>query len=199
MSQVNPAFAHREGGCGGGRRTSHLRLVVKQAFELGVAGTHEFEAIEARDDGIYADGKLPADRPSQKRAWRVAIDMADKARYDGARVAVRRDADAAVAEFGADLYYVLYATAYRAARYVWSDEDIVDAVTTALIAAGHGCDFGIASPMFPIWRARDAQKVNDDSELKSFHLERRGSPAERAAYLAELNAAAGERAMTMER
>lgn len=158
-------------GSGGVRCQSRLRIVVSQAYELGAAGIDAADAMEATEVAIFANGALPARRPSQLRAWSLVSELANVARHDGARVAVRRDADLAVREFGGNAYHALYATAFRAARYAWSDDDLVDAVRDALAAAGHTYDLGAASPMFPIRRARQAQAVSDDTELRWFHLE----------------------------
>lgn len=156
----------------GGPRPSRLRRVVAQAHYLGAAGVDAADAIEATEHAIFADGALPAVRASQRRAWAIVTGQAEVARHEGARVAVRRDADLAVREFGGNAYHVLFATAFRAARYVRSDDDVIDAVKAALAAAGYEYDFGAASPMFPIRRARRAQAVGDDGELRSFRFER---------------------------
>lgn len=150
---------------------SRLRLIIAQAHALGTAGVDAADALEATERAVYANGALPADRASQRRAWAIVTGLADVARHEGARVAVRRDADLAVSEFGGNAYNVLYATAFRAARYAWSDEDIIVAVKAALAVAGHEYDFGVASPMFPIRRARQAQAAGDDGELRWFHVE----------------------------
>lgn len=149
-------------------RPNRLRAVINHAHELGAAGVHEGDAREEIEDALWGDGLLPIDRASQKRAWTLTHDLAVLTFREGGAVFARKVADAEIAA-ERSVYAVLYATAYHAARCA-DDDVIVDAVREALAAAGRTSDFGGASPLWPVMRARAAQVDDDRSELDSLAL-----------------------------
>lgn len=155
----------RQASFGGGPR--RLRRVVAFAREMGCAGLASWDALDEIEGAIWAEGLLPYEKASQRRAWNLCLPAAKSAFYDGARSATFRFARDAVTKHGGNAYKSLYATAWAASTFAYSDEDIVDAVSAALAEGGHP-PLPDASPMYPIRRARLAAADGDDSEMRSF-------------------------------
>jgi len=133
------AFA-REGALDPAPRRLHR--VCSFARELGRMGTSEADAGEEIEDSIFANGLLPADKPSQLRAWRMARNAAMASYDQGAREAVEALAPAALAEANGDP--ISAARALMGRTYLFADdEDIADAIGTTLccphLAAEMGC------------------------------------------------------------
>jgi hypothetical protein len=152
-----------------------LRDVVARARLLGTTGTESGTAIAMIENFIWADGALPADRPSQRRAWDIAHRRAIHAYHSGTALAVQRIARGAVAEFRGNAYRAFYATAWRAAAFAYSDADIVSAVSDALYALGMPLQSTGSSSEYPVTRARAAFSRNDRRELASFNQASRGT------------------------
>lgn len=145
-----------------------LRDVVARARLLGTTGTDVGTAIQMIENFIWADGALPAGRPSQRRAWDTAHRRAIHAYRSGTVLAVQRIARSAAVEFRGNAYRALYVTAWRAAAFAYSDADIISAVSDALYALGTPPQSTGSRPEYPITRARAAYSRNDRRELASF-------------------------------
>lgn len=107
-----------------------LRRVADLGRTLGQIGTPWADALDEIEGALWADGLLPADRPIQQRAWRLAIDHASAAFDDGARDALVAIAAEAVAQVK-DAVDALRLTLDRAKLFA-DDTDIAEAVGRAL-------------------------------------------------------------------
>ena len=146
-----------------------LHRICNYSYRLGDAGLDAADAEDLIADAVWADGVLPVDRPSRRRAWMLSRDRAISAFYSGAKAATLRFAREAVAASGGDAYRSLYTTAWHASPSVYDDQDIVDAVRQALAEADMP-RLPEASPLYPIRRAASARAAGCDDELRSFAI-----------------------------
>ncbi|WP_049775146.1 DUF3987 domain-containing protein [Hyphomicrobium denitrificans] len=143
-------------------------------------GTPWPAALEEIEAALYADGLLPADRPSQQRAWRRTLDAASDAFDEGAGKALPTIAAEAVAQAD-DGAEALRLVLNRCATFA-DDAEIVGAVRVALTAVRRA-DEMLAAP-FGYLRAERAW-FGRGEELASAEAKER---AERAEWDAECEA-----------
>ncbi|MBA2127183.1 hypothetical protein DLM45_13265 [Hyphomicrobium methylovorum] len=155
-----------------------LRKVVVLGRTLGQMGTPRPDALEEIESALYADGLLPADTPSQQRAWRHALDAASDAFDNGTNEALPTIAADAVAQAD-DGAEALRLVLDRCATFA-NDGEMVDAVRDALSAVGRA-DEMLAAPFgylraerawFGRGEERAAAEAKERAEMAEWRAER---------------------------
>lgn len=165
-------------------RASRLRLIVNKGREHGLRGDDPAEAYEQIEAAIWDGGALPADRPSQRRAWSTTLAMAMQAYDEGVSNTLSKLAIEAVSvtEDGAEPLKLVA----KAAVSFASDQEIVGAVREALIDAGRSEDV-LHFPYYFVREAR-AERVRSQAEIDGLATAAEREVRELAEYRAERDA-----------
>lgn len=156
MNAIASIDHYRQAAFDGAPRRLHR--IVAYGRACGLAAVPAWDAQEYLENAIWANGALPADRPSRLRAWRLTLDRANEAYMDAALEGLARVAAEAIAEYGPG-YHAAYVTTWKTCSLA-SDDEI--AAATNIIAG---------TPWCPIRRARRAHSEGDRSEYNSIQRE----------------------------